>query len=365
MYEAAREVLHSSLEPSEVINLYRVLVKRDVDPDLWDSQLRFWSSIIKRWGDRASVLDFSVSELTTALMYDELCPPLQPALNLLVNLNVLQSRDSALAPPSIATSIAGRVLGFIFPVDPPPSESYVFRTALRERANQIVQAITTRPGLITDLCCTKEYLATQDPTVSVDLICAEFDRMKRTVEKRPLGYFFPCPAFRNPAREVIDGVLKIKVGMARLSATLEKLQNEIDVQLERAREFKGQNRHDQAIMCLQRKKRAEVRATRVSGALRQLENALDQIETGDMNAQTAEAMRRASKVPVLDREDVEKVMDEAAEYMAKQKELSDAFQLPQLDDDELERELDEIAAQSQPIPATSTKTAAKVVMRSV
>jgi hypothetical protein len=348
MYEVARELLHTSLVSEEVLGLYRSMVNRDISPDQWDHQLKFWSTIIRRWGTQASVIDFSVTELTQALMYDHIYPPLQPSLNLLVKTGVLQSRESALSGPSLLSSIASTVLGFVLPTSPPPSAVYVFHTNLRERADRIVLTITSRPSLVTDLCCTRTHLASQDPSVDIDLLCAELGRMKRCVEKRPEGYFFPSPGFGNPSREVVDGVLRIKTGIEHLGARLEKLESCVAEELQRARTFKSQNRNDKALACLRRKKLAEGMAARVEGAIRQLEAALDQIETGDMNVQTAEAMRRAKAVPALDREDVERVLDEAAEQAARVRELSDALQPPPPEDDpDLERELDEIAAQIQ------------------
>jgi hypothetical protein len=321
------------------------MANRDVNPDQWDQQLRFWSTLLKRWGVQASVIDFSVSELTDALMYDHIYPPLHPSITLLVKTGVLQSRDSALSPPSLMSSIASAVFGFVFPTDPPLSPSYVFRTNLRERAERLVLAITSRPAMISDLCCTKEHLARQDPSVDIELLCAELGRMKHCVERRPLGYFFPYPAFGKPSREVVDGILKIKVGIASLNVRLEKLEEYIADQLQKARAFKGQNRNDQALICLRRKKMAQNMTDHINGVLTQLETALDQIEAGDMNAQTTEAMRQMIAVPVPDREDVEQVLEEAAENAQRQRELSEALMPPPVDEDELERELDEMVAQ--------------------
>jgi charged multivesicular body protein 4 len=346
MYEVAREILRTSLVSEEVIGLYRSMVSRDINPDQWDHQLKFWSTMIRRWADQASVVDFSVAELTQVLMYDHIYPPLQPSLDLLVKTGVLQSRESALSGSSLLSTITSTVLGFVFPMNPAPAAIYVFRTNLRERAERLVLTITTRPGLITDLCCTRAYLASQDPSMDTDLLCAEFGRMRRCVEKRPDGYFFPCSVFGKPSREVVDGILRIKSGIEHLRARLEKLEGCVDEELQRARAFKGQNRNEKALNCLRRKRLAEGMVVKVEGAIRQLEAALDQIETGDMNAQTAEAMRRARAVPAIDREDVERVLDEAAENAARTRELSDALQPPPLEDDpDLERELDEIAAQ--------------------
>ena len=95
-YEVARALLNSRLDTSLVITLYRDMSTRDLAPDQWDRQLKFWSDLIKRWGREACVIDFRVEELKKSWMYDTLYPPLQPSLDLLVETKVLVTKEQCL-----------------------------------------------------------------------------------------------------------------------------------------------------------------------------------------------------------------------------------------------------------------------------
>ena len=187
--------MNSRLDKSQVITLYREMATRDICPEHWDSQLKFWSDLIKRWGRDACVIDFSVEELTKAWMYDSLYPPLQSSLNMLVKLKLLRTREECVRTPSFFS----RVMSFVWPRDPAPSDCYVFQDNLRDQARQVYEQISSSAALITDLCITKEEIEKECPTVDTELLCAELARMKQ-VEVFENGYFLHVPSFEKAER---------------------------------------------------------------------------------------------------------------------------------------------------------------------
>jgi hypothetical protein len=344
MYEIAHRLLNASLDPKDVIYLYRTMDCRDMNPDQWDDQLKFWSKIVKKWGLQANVIDFSTEELTTALMYDRLLPPLQPSLTFLVKTRVLKPIDTYLTRRSVLWSVTSAIFGYVFPRDPPPSPAYVFPMNLRERADRFVAEVSTRAGTLADLCLPQGELRPSAPSLNLDLLRAELAQMARAVETRPGGFFVRNAAFGAPARDVIDGIIATKATLARIASDVERYSQVAEDEYRRARQLHAQGRRAQALQCLRMRRVMENRLDNLNGIRIQLETALDQIDTGDLTATAAETMRRLTKAGTPKVEDVEEIIEDAREQGRANDELARAIEPAPVDDGGLERELDEMIA---------------------
>jgi hypothetical protein len=321
-----------------------------MEPEQWDQQLKFWSQIIKRWGIEANVLDFTVEELSKALVYRDLLPPLQPSLNLLVRTKVIQAREVFLSPPSVLASLSTGMVSLIFNPDPPPSDSYVFQANVRERVQRIADQILSRAGVITDVCCTRDDLFAHDSDADVELICAELNRSKQFVERRPNGYLFITRSWGKIDREMVDAILSTKTTIARIEKQIEAFSEQISREYEKARQYKSQGRNPRALQCLRTKKVAEGRVSQLLGLKSQLDAQLDRIANGDITARTVEHLRefsRVSKIPKSD--DIEELMEAVDETRAAGEELARATgagaNIEPEYDPELERELEALLAQ--------------------
>ena len=335
-YEIARSLLNSHLEKSQVITLYREMANRDISPDQWDRQLKFWSEMIKRWGRDACVIDFSVEELTKAWMYDSLYPPLQGALNMLVKLKLLRTREECLRAPSFFS----RVMSFVWSREPAPSAFYVFQDNLREQAQQVYEQISSSAALITDVCITKEAIQREYPTVDIDLLCAELARMKQ-VEVFENGYFLHVPSFEKATRDTVNSVLTTKLSISRIEKELRQCEEVIAREQVKAATLKRQGRNAQAKNILSHRKQTEQRLQKLESMKSILETQLENIGHGSLTKLTIQYMKGLSKAlkgPSV--EEVEKLICEMEGTHEAVAEVSNAMKTPEIDDPEIEAELE-------------------------
>ena len=338
-YELARALLNSRLEKSLVITLYRDMKSRDICPDQWDRQLKFWSDLIKRWGREACVIDFSAAELTKAWMYDSLYPPLQGSLALLVKTKVLRTREDFLKQPSLLS----RMISYVWHPDPAPSDCYVFETNVCDQAQQICEDIASSAALITDLCITKDYLAQHYPTIDNELLSVALARMKGTVDAFDGGFYIHAPGFKWPQRNIAGSVITTKQVISRIDKEIRSSEEIISKEYAKAATYKRQGRTQQALLSLKRKKISEQRVERLESMKDKLERQLDHIGNGDLTETTVQHMKACSnavKGPSV--EEVEDLMDEMAELNAVVGEVSTAVAGQPIDDAELEEELNKL-----------------------
>jgi hypothetical protein len=357
MYSTATRILESRLNPGMVLDLYRELKTRDIEPDQWDLQIKFWSSVLKRWGDEANVLDFAVDQLQAALVYEELLPPLQPTLNFLVTTKILQSRESCLSPPSVISQI----WAFVSSADPPSSDSYIFQANLRERVGRLASHITSQAAVITDLCCTREELFVSTNDEDIDLLCAELDRSKKVAQKRDRGYLFYHSRIPKIDLELADAILSTKSTLARIAKELDSAEAVMTREYERARRFKAEGRDQLAMNCLRLRKAAERRIPQLHGLEARLRAQLDDIANGDITNQTAEHLRAFGQLMRRqDLGDVDALLESVEDTRAAGDELAAAV-IPPQDDGDLEDELNDllgIAPHHEPEPRARPRVAA-------
>lgn len=347
IYDVARTILKSKLDVGLVITYYREMPEREVNPDQWDRQLKFWSDVIKRWGMEACVMQFSVSDLTKALMYDNLYPPIQPSLDLLVKTKVLKTKEDCLSAPSMFT----KVVGYMLNSAPKRSEFYVFSENLKEQAIQVCERISSQASLITDLCITNSNLRDLCGTAldnNVDLIVAEFSRLKNFVECFDQGCYVKCSGFRKPSKSVITSTLSMKVHRERLDLDIEKREEQITAAGQAALMYHRQGRKQQAVRYLQHKKELEKRVSQLYNMRHGCQSRLDQIDNGDLNETTFQNLKGLNALVNLPSvEDVEKEMDNFDEMRRVMDDVGNAWTPVDINDEEIEAELNALLAEPQ------------------
>ena len=65
-YVKAYDIFKRNFQIGDLIPLFRELKSRDVCPENWERQIKFWSMLIKAWGNNSNVIEFSV-DLTNCL----------------------------------------------------------------------------------------------------------------------------------------------------------------------------------------------------------------------------------------------------------------------------------------------------------
>jgi hypothetical protein len=349
MYHAATELLLSSLNRSLVIDLYRHLSNREVNPEQWDLQVKFWSDLIKSWGMQTEVIDFSVAELSQALMYRDLYPPLKAALDHLIKIGCIKSRDECLLNKSFLARVSAGLMGLLFHTSQTACDSYVFQLNLREQAIRVSNCVCSRAVGWPDRCITSDSLAADFQNISQDLLCAELDRNPTLATKGEKGYCFTSGLPNKPSKNEVNMILNLKVVISMMTKEIEKSEERANKEFERARSSLKQGRREHALACLRIKKIAERRAIALGQRRNQLEMHLYQIVSTDINLevfQMLEGLKKTVRMPP--KQAVDKVMEDMEEVQNANEEFQQAFEVGQqytvagVDEVEIEAELNEL-----------------------
>lgn len=343
-YHQATALLMSRLDTSQVITLYRCMQNRDLNPDQWDRQLKFWSELVKRWGRNEFVVQFETDELMKALMYvchdDQFYPPLQPALDFLVATKVIRPYTEFVSPPSILS----RVVGLVTNSAPLPCESYVFRDNLAEEVMRGCDEIASKATFITDVCIPKDSIGQIWQAVAAPLVIAELKGIRGKVDVFDNGFYVHMNGFGKPTKPMIASVLANKVAIAKIDKYLERCDQTIASEYQRAVRYKKQGRKQHAMHCLAMKRNIEKRAIQMMAAKDRLESQLHQFENMQMNEITVEhikAMNATMKRLSID--DVDALLEESSEIGAVADEIGAALVDSQpVSDADIDREFEEL-----------------------
>ncbi|OHT01683.1 hypothetical protein TRFO_31433 [Tritrichomonas foetus] len=351
IYETAVVLLNRSLksiESREIESLYCLLKSRDRSPEKWEKQIKFWSSLIKKWGVEGKVIEFSVDELSQAFTFREMLPPLQPALDYLVGMKILKTKEDSLKNPSLMGSLTNKLFGLIWQTTP-KSEYYVFTDRLKNKAKKIFNNIESAAAFSTEMVLTNDELKEtyfKSNKCSFEVLIAELERNKK-IKKFQNGYYFMSNQFSKLSDDVVESVLNTKNTISTIENRISELENSFLSHRNRAKTFLAKKRKNDAKSELLQAKRIEASVHKFYEMKSQQENILHRLAECDTISIVANEMMEVNKVvkkmnlPSADH--VSNAADELTETVEALDQIANVnFGGAQFDDDEIEAELNNL-----------------------
>lgn len=354
IYHLASNLLRDSFNRDDLVPLFRELPNRETSPEIWDRQVKYWSTFMKKWGYQNNVLDFSVNELTHALEYHNVLPPLQPSVDILVTSTILISQDSLLKrEKSFLSSITDKLFGFMGK-EKSKCDIYIFVDNLKNVVQKIMCDVECETTFSTDVVLTNEEIKEKYcQNYDFELIKAELQHTKG-VKAYPNGYHIQCGRYSTISQDLVVAILNTKSIQYGIQKRLKQIEHDTQHELQKACQFKKQNRIKEAKNCLRRKKILQAQESRMSIINDNLSNILSQLAENELTKLITKDITQinnaAKKMQQPNIEDVDQVMIELGELIEDSQNLSDALQLPsqKYDDEEIEAELQALFNDDQP-----------------
>ena len=341
-YDVAKTLLSEDMDPLMWLYLYKDLERREVAPEQWDDQVRFWSDLIKRWGRTTGIMQFNVQQLRNAWIFRNTQPPLHASLKMLVNTKVLKSRADYLSQ----SSLFSRILGFLCPSTPKEDSVYIFVNNVKERVRRVVEEIGSKATIAPDLCIPRQQLREEYPDIDVDIWVAELKQMKGVAEVFDSGYYVHAAGFAKLSRQTAKSVIDSKTALSKLERKIMLSEEKIETECKRAVELAKKGLKQQSLKCLREKKTVEGWLQGFVNMKSMLQKQLDVISSGEVIGTVVSQLQRLNNTLKLPRlEEVDALMDTLQEQNEAVSEVTDALTMPaQITDEELERELEELLA---------------------
>ena len=360
-YDVAKALLSDDLDPLMWLYLYKDLEKRQVAPEQWDDQVRFWSDLIKRWGRATGIMEFNVQQLENAWIFRNKRPPLQGTLKMLVNTKVLKAKADYLSRQSLFS----RVVNFVFPAAPKEDSVYIFANNVKERVRRVVEEICSKATSAPDLCIPRRQLLEEYPDIDVDIWDAELKRMNGA-EVFDFGYYIRAAGFAKLPSTQARSMIKAKNGLCLLEMKINASEKKIEEYYKKAMEYGKKGMKQESRQCLQKKKLEYRWIDLLVNMKAMLQQQLDVIGSGEMISRAVsqlQCLNSALRLPHLD--EVDALMDRLEDQNEAVNEVTDALATPaQITDEELERELEELLA-SVDEPSVDEKTCSSSEHRSL
>ena len=224
-YIKASIIFNSRLHPEDYQYLFRVLPNRSVNPSQWDDQVKFWSSIIKKWGAETRVIEFSVKKLQEAFKYQSIIPTIKPAIQYLESQKIIKKKEDV-KNKSLMSTIASALIGLVVSRD---CDEYVFVNNLRLLVDELISGILSQASGLLDTVLTNEEILEKIPGISQDILFSELERTKN-VKKFENGFYFPTKRIQHVTNDLIQVILNDKKNLNKLTQQINELQEKVNAQ---------------------------------------------------------------------------------------------------------------------------------------
>ncbi|KAH0791297.1 SNF7 family protein [Histomonas meleagridis] len=224
-YLKATIIFNTRFHPEDFQYLFRVLPNRSVNTSQWDDQIKFWSTIIKKWGAETRVVEFSVTKLQEAFKYQSVIPTIKPSIQYLESQKVIKKKDDVKSK-SLVRSIANALIGLVVSRD---CDEYVFVNNLRLLVDELIHGILNHASGLLDTVLTNEEIIEKVPGISQDILFSELER-SRGVKKYENGFYFPTKRIQHVTNELVQVILNDKKNMFSLVKQINELQDKINIQ---------------------------------------------------------------------------------------------------------------------------------------
>ncbi|OHS96722.1 hypothetical protein TRFO_37061 [Tritrichomonas foetus] len=354
-YHQALVIFNDMFHKEDMIPIFRELKSRDINPDSWEKQIKFWSTLIKRWGKDAEIIDFSVDYLAQMLVYQENYPPLRASIDYLVKTKVIQSRDDFIANKSLALSVASKLWNFISPNKSPSPDVYIFSNNLKETVNHYLNEVESQASCNKDVALTEEEVKLAFPDIDYEIVKAGL-KLNKNVRTFNNGFYFRCSRFPSLEDKSAADIISVKTTIQNLEKKKEQIPLLIEKKINEARKSLKLNNRKKAIQCLKSKKLLESQENKLDIYIASYERALNLLMESEINSSLADVMKSVNhsmKMNIPDVGNIEEIMDEMDDNFAANDELTQAFARNldnSIDDEEIEQELEALIEQDFAIP---------------
>ena len=335
-YVKAYDIFKRNFQIGDLIPLFRELKSRDVCPENWERQIKFWSMLIKAWGNNSNVIEFSVDKLSQALVFQEVIPPLRPTIEYLVTTKVIIPCHSLLSNKSLYEKVKSKILNFVN-FNNVDNDKYVFSNNLKELCKKIVFDIESIATFSTDVILTNEEIKNKfliendNPLVAeadFEVIKAGFNTINN-VKTYENGIYVQSSRYSNLSSDLINAVLSSKIILNNLENNLEQIKEKINNELERAKKYLKQKKKNYAINALRRKKSLETQEKNMNGMYENLSRILHQLAENEFNKTIFQDIDQINKTTKLmqqpDVNEIDNTFMELEDQMLKSSEISDAL----------------------------------------
>lgn len=347
IYANAADLFRMKFNKQDLVTLFRDLRSRDVNPEIWDKQIKFWTSMIVKWGDQYDVVDFSASQLEQAFEYDDYIPHIQPSIDVLTKSKVIVPHDTFVKKKSLFRSFTSKIFGFANSSNQ-QNDIYIFANNLKHLAKKIISDIKLQEAFSTDVVLTNEEVKKQYcQDIDFDLLRTMLERTSN-VKTYSNGFYFQTDRYPALPNDLVNAILNSKLILSSIDKRKKEIEKEIKNILAKAIQFKKQNLVNQSKNCLRRKRLLESQEDNMEKMHFDLSNILSQLAQNELSKSAVDSINQihmnCKKMQLPDVQDIENMMDEFNDVVAQSAEISNALGSygNQIDDSEIEAELQEL-----------------------
>ncbi|KAH0788647.1 SNF7 family protein [Histomonas meleagridis] len=326
-----------------------------MDQSQYDSQIKFWSTLIKRWGAQTNCLEFSVDLLSEALAFNTVYPPLRPAIDFLVKQKIIQPKDKYLRNSSLISSISSCLIGLF--TTSPPCDIYIFSQNLKLKIQHLISVVESMSSSLTDVVLTKEEVKSKISDIPEDLLFTEIKRTK-DIKSFEDGYYFKIKGIIVPNNDTIKTILHNKQTIHKIQIKIDELNTKISESIAKARELARKGKRDEAKKCLMYKASYERQETTLSQLYNQQLIIMHKFDQSEFNSRVAStyadsvSAMKQTKLPTHD--EIDELNDDINDLIiAADENTNYILSRNDVDETELENELKQLMTLDQPLTSKS------------
>lgn len=349
IYSYATDLFREKFNKEDHIPLFRDLQSREINPEIWDRQVKFWSTLILKWCDQFNIVDFSVNQLTQAFEFRGVIPHIQPSIDSLSKTHTLVSRDSFLKKNSFISSITSKLFGFINISNQQQCDEYIYVNNLKRLAKKIISDVRIKDSFVSDTVLTNEEIASK---YCQDI---DFEYLKFTLQKTDgvrvynNGFYFKTDNYSDLSNDTINAVLQLKLMLNFIDKRLQDTEKDLKNQLSKAIQYKKQNMKAKALNCLRHKKKLESKEEQLLKMQEFFSSVLLKLDEKQLNKTIVNTINQVhiNSKDSSSVQEIDNMMDELKDSISQLEEISDAIGSVsltdnQIDDSEIENEFQEL-----------------------
>lgn len=346
IYADATDLFRLKFDKENLIPLFRDLRNREINPEIWDMQTKFWTSLISKWGNQYNVIDFSVNQLSQSFEFNDVIPNIRPSIDILVKTKVIMPREKYLAKRSIFNTFATKLFGFASSSQ--QSDIFIFTNNLKQLVKKIISDIDIQASFSIDVIITNEEIKNKYGTK------VDYEYLRHTLENTEsvkaysTGFYFKTDRFNSLSSDYVSEILKTKLILSSIDKQLNDIDKEKKMVVQRALQYKKQNMKTSAKNCIRNKLRLEARENSMRKMRDDLSNILYTVTDNELNTSVVDNINKIhqnlKKMQIPDVASVEDLMDDFNDTMHQSEELTNTFDLldNKINDSEIEDEFNEL-----------------------
>jgi hypothetical protein len=227
-FKTAIEILNNEIKTRDFSNLYREIPDRAANPDIWDEQTEFWKNIILKLVFQDRNLIFNVDEVSKQLMWNEIYPPLKPALvSLLRSKDFISLKTFMKGKKPLFLQIAERIICTSDADESELNEFVVIRN-VKSICEKVKMNIISNANAATDFIISDEEICNMYKIKSITVI-SKYLTDNRYAKRLDGGFYFYNSSFSPLNKKEEDVVLALRKAIEQVNRHIKKLEGELRV----------------------------------------------------------------------------------------------------------------------------------------